>query len=42
MSIYRASSRIAKLDSEVVRKQKASDDVIEQVGHVPAPANSRT
>ena len=30
------------LGSEGVGKQKAGDNVIEQGGHVPAPASSRT
>jgi hypothetical protein len=30
------------LGSEGVRKQKANDNVIEQGGHVPAPARRRT
>jgi hypothetical protein len=30
------------LGSEEVGKQKASDNVVEQGGHVPAPASGRT
>jgi len=30
------------LGSEGVGKQKASDDIIEQEGHVPVPTSSRT
>jgi hypothetical protein len=40
-SIYRARIRTAKLSSEGVEKE-ASDNVLEQEGHVLAPASSRT
>jgi hypothetical protein len=40
--IYRARSRTAKLNSQGVGKEEASDNVIEQGGHVPDPASSRT
>jgi hypothetical protein len=41
-SIYTASSRTAKLRQGGVGKQKTGNDVIEQGGHAPAPASSRT
>jgi hypothetical protein len=40
-SVYRASSRPAKLRHEGVGNQKAGDNVIGQGGHVPAPKSSR-